>query len=58
MTETDAPYVTPIPYRGKRNEPRYVTEIVKRIAEIKGKDIELVAQKLVSNTERVFGPFR
>lgn len=36
MTETDCPYVTPIPYRGKRNEPLYVKEVVKKIAEIKG----------------------
>src|SRR3989344_2762363 len=35
MSETDAPYVTPVPYRGKRNEPMYVKEVVKKIAEIK-----------------------
>jgi len=35
MSETDSPYVAPVPYRGKRNEPVYVKEIVKKIAEIK-----------------------
>jgi len=30
MTETDAPYVTPVPYRGKRNEPAYVSEVVRK----------------------------
>lgn len=58
MTETDAPYVTPVPYRGKRNEPLYVTEIVRQIAEIKRENSDLVAKELVSNAERVFGPFR
>ena len=36
LSETDAPYVTPAPYRGQRNEPSYVTEVVKKLAEIKG----------------------
>ncbi|MDE2019070.1 MAG: TatD family hydrolase [Patescibacteria group bacterium] len=36
LSETDAPYVAPVPYRGKRNEPAYVVEVVKRLAELKG----------------------
>lgn len=55
MTETDAPYVTPVPYRGKRNEPSYVAEVVKRIAEIRGEDIEIVGASLVNNALRVIG---
>ena len=39
MSETDCPYVTPVPHRGKRNEPSYVIEVIKRIGEIKGKDM-------------------
>jgi TatD DNase family protein len=55
MTETDSPYVTPVPYRGRRNEPIYVREVVKRIAEIKGLPEETVAAAVISNAKRVFG---
>ena len=55
MTETDAPYVTPTPYRGKRNEPVYVKEVVKKIAQVKGLSEDEVAQAVVANARRVFG---
>ena len=55
MTETDSPYVSPVPYRGKRNEPVYVSEVVKRIAEIKGLPEEEVANTILQNAKRVFG---
>lgn len=55
MSETDAPYVTPAPYRGKRNEPSYVSEVVKKISEIKGEDLEVVKKAIVSNASRLFG---
>jgi TatD DNase family protein len=55
MAETDAPYVSPAPYRGKRNEPIHVREVVKRIAEIRGEDEEIVRQALMANAERSFG---
>lgn len=54
MSETDSPYITPVPYRGSRNEPVYVKEVVKRIAEIKGLSEEEVARIIVSNAKRVF----
>jgi TatD DNase family protein len=54
MSETDCPYVAPIPYRGKRNEPLYVQEVVKKIAEIKGLPLEEVKKALVTNAKRVF----
>lgn len=54
MSETDAPYVTPTPYRGKRNEPTYVREVAKKIALIKGLSEEEVALTLISNAKRVF----
>jgi TatD DNase family protein len=54
MTETDAPYVTPTPYRGKRNEPVYVREVVKKIAAVKGLSEDEVAEAIVSNAKRVF----
>ncbi|MHB1330917.1 MAG: TatD family hydrolase [Minisyncoccota bacterium] len=55
MSETDAPFVAPVPYRGKRNEPSYVSEVVRSIAEIRGEDIELVRIKLVENALRMIG---
>lgn len=55
MSETDAPYITPVPYRGKRNEPSYVKEIVHKIAEIKGLSEEETAEALIANAKRVFG---
>ena len=55
MSETDAPYVAPIPYRGKRNEPVYVKEIVKKIAEIKNLPEERVSEAILANARRVFG---
>jgi len=55
MPETDCPYITPVPHRGKRNEPVYVSEVVKKIAEIKGLPLEQVKKQLVENAVRVFG---
>src|SRR3989344_1690359 len=55
LSETDAPYVTPVPYRGKRNEPSYVPLVVQKIAEIRGEDTERVAAALMENARRVFG---
>ncbi|MDE2030872.1 MAG: TatD family hydrolase [Patescibacteria group bacterium] len=54
MSETDSPYVTPIPHRGKRNEPVYVSEVAKKIAEIKGLTEEEVAKAIIANAKRVF----
>ncbi len=55
MTETDAPFVAPIPYRGQRNEPIYVIEVAKKIAEIRGESIEVVLPHLVENARVTFG---
>jgi TatD DNase family protein len=54
MSETDSPYVSPIPHRGERNEPIYVKEVVKRIAEIRGEDAEKVERVLVDNALEMF----
>ncbi len=54
MSETDAPYVTPTPHRGKRNEPVYVSEVVKKIAQIKGLSEAGVAEAIITNAKRVF----
>ncbi len=52
--ETDSPFVAPIPYRGKRNEPEYVIEIVKKIAEIRGENFEKVRAQFLENARKVF----
>lgn len=54
MAETDCPYVAPVPYRGKRNEPIYVEEVVKKIAEVRGEVFEKVREAVVENARRVF----
>jgi TatD DNase family protein len=54
MSETDSPYVTPAPYRGTRNEPIYVSEVVKKIAEIKALPLEAVSKQIILNAKRVF----
>jgi TatD DNase family protein len=55
MSETDCPFVTPVPHRGHRNEPSYVQEVVKKIAEIRGEDFEMVKKALGDNAVRYFG---
>lgn len=55
MTETDSPYVTPVPHRGKRNEPVYVKEVVKKIALVKNLPEDEVARAIIANARRVFG---
>lgn len=54
LSETDSPYVAPAPYRGKRNEPLYVREVVKAIARIRNEDEEKVRVQLLKNAERIF----
>ena len=55
LSDTDSPYVAPMPHRGKRNEPSYVREIVKKIAEIKNLPESEVAQAIVANAKKLFG---
>lgn len=55
LIETDCPYLTPVPYRGKRNEPIFVKYVAKEIAEIKGEDVEEVIRITNENTKRLFG---
>jgi TatD DNase family protein len=54
LADTDSPYVAPVPYRGKRNEPFYVREIVRKIAEIKGLEENDLAEKIVDNARALF----
>lgn len=55
LSETDAPYVAPIPYRGKRNEPAYVVEVVKKLAEIKNVSVEEITEQIWENAKLIFG---
>jgi TatD DNase family protein len=49
LVETDAPYLAPVPHRGKRNEPAFVIETAKRLAEIRGEPLEALAAALSDN---------
>jgi len=51
--ETDSPYVAPVPYRGQRCEPAYVSEVYKRLASIRGEEPEALRQALVNNALRM-----
>ncbi len=54
LSETDAPYVAPAPYRGKRNEPAYVAEVVRKLAELKRLSTEDMAAQILKNAKRTF----
>lgn len=54
LSETDAPYATPVPYRGQRNEPAYVIEVVRKIAQLRGEKMEETSQYLFDNACRIF----
>ena len=55
MIETDSPYLAPVPHRGKRNEPAFVAEVAKKIAEIKDISIEEVDAATTKNAMEFFG---
>ena len=54
VVETDAPYLSPVPYRGKRNEPSYIVNTVKKVAEILSLSQEEVEQATFDNACRLF----
>jgi len=54
LNDTDSPYMAPVPHRGKRNEPSYVKEIVKKIAEIKNLPEKEVAKAIIANARLLF----
>ena len=54
LIETDSPYLAPVPYRGKTNNPSYVPHVARQIAEIKGLPVETVAQATSQNVDRLF----
>ena len=52
--ETDSPYLAPVPYRGKKNEPKYVVEVAECVADLKGLSYQDVLQYTTQNFERLF----
>lgn len=54
VLETDAPYLTPVPYRGKRNEPSYIPFIAEHLAGAKGENIEVIAEVTTENARELF----
>ena len=55
VLETDAPYLPPVPYRGKTNEPAYMLEVAKKLADIKSLPLHEIAAITTRNAERLFG---
>lgn len=55
LLETDAPFLTPVPQRGQRNEPAYVRHIAETIARARGQPVEEIARQSTHNAERLFG---
>ena len=53
LLETDAPYLAPVPHRGKRNEPAYTTFSARRLAEVRGVELEQIARISTANFERL-----
>jgi TatD DNase family protein len=55
LLETDAPFLTPVPHRGERNEPAYLRHVAETIALARGQSLEEVARQTTQNAERLFG---
>ena len=58
LVETDCPYLAPVPFRGKRNEPAYVRYTAEKVADIRGVSLEKVAEQTTANFQRVFHAVR
>lgn len=54
VLETDAPYLSPVPHRGKRNESSYIKHVAQRVADIKMVAIEEIARITTQNAEKIF----
>jgi TatD DNase family protein len=57
LVETDCPYLAPVPHRGKRNEPAFMVETVRRLAEVRGRSPEEIAEITTHNFDRLMGRF-
>ena len=56
MTETDSPFLAPVPHRGKRNEPAFVSHVVATLAHVHAIDVQEVDQRTTANFHRLFRP--
>ena len=56
LLETDAPYLTPVPYRGKPNAPFYLPFVAEKVAQVKGYDVEHLLAQAWSNSMTLFFP--
>ena len=54
VLETDSPYLAPVPYRGKTNQPKYIRQIAERLAEVRGVSLAQLVEVVASNVERIF----
>jgi TatD DNase family protein len=55
LIETDSPYLAPVPYRGKLNQPAYVPHVARQLAELRGQPLEEIAAATTANSRRLFG---
>jgi TatD DNase family protein len=55
LVETDAPYLAPVPHRGRRNEPAFVRAVAARVAELRDESMEEVIRQTSANAARCFG---
>jgi TatD DNase family protein len=56
LVETDSPFLAPVPHRGKRNEPAFVSRVVTRLAELRGVTADEIDRETTANFARLFGP--
>tara|TARA_Y100001968_G_scaffold81783_1_gene72877 strand:- start:263 stop:1054 length:792 start_codon:yes stop_codon:yes gene_type:complete len=55
LVETDSPFLSPVPHRGKRNEPSFVKHVVDKISELRGESFSSIAEKTTQNARELFG---
>tara|TARA_B100000579_G_C22777758_1_gene827548 strand:+ start:422 stop:1213 length:792 start_codon:yes stop_codon:yes gene_type:complete len=55
LVETDSPFLSPVPHRGKRNEPSFVKHVVEKISELRGESFSQIAEKTTHNARELFG---
>ncbi len=55
LIETDSPWLAPVPYRGKTNQPAYVVDVARAVAELRGVTIEVLGEQTSENFRRLFG---